>query len=137
MDNLTPSQRSETMRAVKAKDTSPELTVRRLCRELGEPGYRLHRRDIPGSPDLAYPGRRLAVFVHGCFWHGHDCKAGSKVAKTNSDYWSQKIGRNSDRDARRLTELREQGWKTLVVLECELRHEATVRDRLARFLRRK
>lgn len=87
------------MKAVKGKDTAPEIVVRRLCRELGESGYRLHRKDLPGAPDLAYMGRRLAIFMHGCFWHRHACKAGSKVAKTNAAYWRQKIDRKMARDA--------------------------------------
>ena len=136
MDNLTTSQRSRAMRAVTAKDTSPELAVRAMCRELGEPGYRLHRRDVPGSPDVAYLGRRLAVFVHGCFWHGHDCKAGAKVAKTNAGYWRQKIERNVARDARREGELREAGWRTLVLWECEVKEASLAKRKLARFLRR-
>jgi DNA mismatch endonuclease, patch repair protein len=136
MDNLTPSQRSRTMRAVKGKDTSAEVAVRRLCRELGEPGYRLHRRDVPGTPDLAYLGRCLAVFVHGCFWHGHTCKAGAKVAKTNADYWRQKIARNMARDERHLQALREEGWGALVLWECEVKDASLAKRKLARFLRR-
>ena len=124
------------MRAVKAKDTSPELAVRAICRELGEPGYRLHRRDVPGSPDVAYLGRRLAVFVHGCFWHGHDCNAGTKIAKTNAGYWRKKIDRNVARDARCQNELCEAGWRTLVLWECEVKDASLARRKLARFLRR-
>lgn len=136
MDNLTPSQRSHTMRAVKSKDTSTEVAVRRFCRELAEPGYRLHRRDVPGSPDLAYMGRRLAVFVHGCFWHGHSCKAGAKVAKTNADYWRRKIARNVARDERHLEALRENGWASLVLWECEVKDANLAKQKLARFLSR-
>lgn len=125
------------MRAVKGKDTAGELAVRLLCRELGEPGYRLHRRDVPGSPDLAYLGRRLAVFVHGCFWHGHTCKAGAKVAKTNADYWHQKIARNVARDERNLEALRATGWASLILWECEMKEPSLAKRKLARFLRRR
>lgn len=137
MDNLTASQRSKAMKAVKSKDTTVELAVRRLCCELGEPGYRLHRGDVPGSPDIAYLGRRLAVFVHGCFWHGHTCKAGAKVAQTNASYWRQKIDRNMARDFRNLNALTEQGWQTLVLWECEVKNIDLAKQKLARFLRRR
>jgi DNA mismatch endonuclease (patch repair protein) len=134
MDNLTPSQRSRAMKAVKSTNSSAELAVRGLSRELGAPGYRLHRRDIPGTPDIAYLGKHLAIFVHGCFWHGHTCKAGAKVAKTNADYWRKKIARNMARDARNLDALATQGWRTLVVWECEVRDTALIRRKLDAFL---
>lgn len=125
------------MRAVKGKDTSPELVVRRICCELGERGYRLHRRDILGAPDVAYVGRRIAVFVHGYFWHGHCCKAGAKTAKTaktNSEYWQRKIERNVARDALHIHVLKGQGWRVMVLWECELKDEARAKQRLARLL---
>lgn len=135
MDNLTPSQRSRAMRAVKGKDTSAEIAVRHFCRELGEPGYRLHRRELPGSPDLAYLGRRLAIFVHGCFWHAHDCKAGKKVARTNTVYWQQKIARNVERDKLHIEVLRSRGWDVLVIWECEAKSEPLAKRKLSSFLR--
>lgn len=135
MDNLTASQRSKTMRAVKGTNTSAEIAVRRLCRDMGEPGYRLHRPDLPGKPDLAYVGRGLAVFVHGCFWHGHDCAAGAKSPRTNSAYWLNKITRNRARDTRNLEALLALGWRTLVVWECELKSGAATK-KLRRFFRR-
>ena len=91
-------QRSATMRAVKGKDTKPELLVRRLVHGMGY-RYRLHRKDLPGKPDLTFAGRRRVIFVHGCFWHGHDCARGARVQKNNRDYWLGKIGRNRGRDA--------------------------------------
>lgn len=136
MDNLTSVQRTQTMRAVKGKNTSVELQTRRLCRELGEPGYRLHRRDLPGSPDLAYLGRRLAVFVHGCFWHGHNCKAGAKVVATNAGYWQRKLARNVARDEQHLADLHHRGWTTLVLWECELKDHEVAKAKLRRFLQR-
>src|SRR3954467_7399080 len=96
-DVFSPEQRSAVMRRVKGKDTAPELTVRRVLRRLGV-GYRLHRADLPGKPDIAMPGRKLALFVHGCFWHGHDCARGSRVPKANRDYWVAKVARNVSRD---------------------------------------
>lgn len=86
------------MRRVGSKDTGPELAVRRLLTALGR-RYRLQRKDLPGAPDIVLPGRRLVLFVHGCFWHGHDCRRGARAPKTNADYWRAKIARNVERDA--------------------------------------
>ncbi len=91
-------ERSAVMRAVKSRDTGPELAVRAMLRSLA-PGYRLHRADLPGKPDIVYGRRRLAIFVHGCFWHGHDCPRGARMPKDNADYWREKIARNRARDA--------------------------------------
>lgn len=134
-DNLTPEQRSETMRRVKSRDTGPELLVRRLCRELGAVGYRLHRSDLPGKPDIAFLGKRKAIFVHGCFWHGHSCPAGVKVAKTNGEYWRAKIERNMNRDRTNLESLQGRGWKTLVLWECEMKQPKVARAMLEKFFR--
>lgn len=90
--------RSENMRRIHGKNTKPEMAVRGLLRTLGHPGYRLHRGDLPGRPDIAYVGRRKAIVINGCFWHGHDCKKGRRKPKTNQDYWIPKIKRNQDRD---------------------------------------
>ena len=132
MARTTP-ERSAVMRAVKSRDTTPELKVRRLLRAIA-PGYRLDRRDIPGRPDIAYIGRKRAIFVHGCFWHGHDCKRGARVPKDNRDYWLAKVGRNRARDARNLATLDRDGWRTLVIWECEMKHEDALAERLAAFL---
>jgi DNA mismatch endonuclease, patch repair protein len=126
-------ERSANMRAIKSRDTGPELIVGRIARTVS-PGYRLHRKDIPGSPDLAWVGRKRAVFVHGCFWHGHECKNGSRVPKENRDYWVAKVAGNRARDARNLAALKERGWRALVIWECELKPELLVRQRLAAFL---
>ena len=129
-----PTKRSATMRAVKSHDTTPELTVRALLRRFA-PHYRLHRKDVPGNPDVAYIGRKRAIFVHGCFWHGHDCPRGSRMPKANADYWKKKIDRNRARDAANAERLAEQGWRALIVWECELKDlrslEAKLRDFLA------
>jgi DNA mismatch endonuclease, patch repair protein len=125
--------RSANMRAIKSRDTGPELIVRRLARAIA-PGYRLHRKDIPGRPDLAWIGHNRAVFVHGCFWHGHDCKHGSRVPKQNRDFWVAKIAGNRARDARNLAALEARGWRALVIWECELKPELSVSERLAAFL---
>ncbi len=129
----TSLNRSANMRAIKSKDTVPEMLVRKIARNIA-PGYRLHRKDLPGKPDLAWISTKKAVFVHGCFWHGHDCKRGARVPKENRDYWLAKINRNRERDAENLSELSSLGWTVLFLWECELAHEPVVRDRLTGFL---
>ncbi len=121
------------MQAVRSKDTKPEIAVRRAAYGLGY-RYRLHRRDLPGTPDLAFIGRRKAVFVHGCFWHGHDCARGARTPKQNRAYWVGKIARNRERDQEHLAALAALGWHSLVVWECELKDLARVRERLVEFL---
>lgn len=113
--------RSAVMARVRGRDTGPELAVRRALRAEGLTGYRLHRADLPGRPDVAFIGRRAAIFVHGCFWHGHDCPRGARAPKTNAAYWRAKIARNRARDAAALAALEAQGWRALVVWECALR----------------
>lgn len=114
--------RSDTMRAVKGRDTGPERAVRALMRRFA-PGYRLNRRDLPGSPDIAYLGRKKAIFVHGCFWHGHDCARGARAPKANAEYWSAKIARNRARDASSQAALTAMGWRALTLWECELKRD--------------
>lgn len=135
MDKISAARRSENMRRIKSKDTAPELTVRKLVRQLGYAGYRLHRQDLPGKPDLAWLGRKYVIFVHGCFWHGHKCKAGVRKPKSNQGYWLPKIIRNRARDAAHVRSLRRSGWKVLIVWECSIKHEAEACGRIARFLR--
>ena len=128
-DVFTPDQRSAVMRRVKGRDTTPELKLRKLLTRMGL-RYRLHRKDLPGSPDVAFMGRRVAIFMHGCFWHGHDCRRGARRPKANADYWLAKIGRNRARDAASLAALDAMGWRALVIWECDLRDEAAVEARL-------
>jgi len=134
VDKLTPGRRSENMRRIRSKDTAPELAVRRLCRKLGFTGYRIHRKDLPGKPDLAWIGRKIAIFVHGCFWHGHDCAEGTRKPKSNRSYWIPKIRRNQQRDHEHVTALHQAGWKVLVVWECEIGGERRLVKRLERLL---
>jgi DNA mismatch endonuclease (patch repair protein) len=126
--------RSEVMRRVRGRDTGPERRVRATLRALGFPGYRLDRRDLPGRPDMAFLGRKRAIFVHGCFWHGHDCARGARAPKANAAYWAAKIASNRARDAAALAALDALGWRALTLWECELRDEAALRARLAAFL---
>ena len=129
----TPEQRSRVMRAVKSRDTAPELAVRRLAHSMGY-RYRLHRKDLPGTPDLVFPSRQKVVFVHGCFWHGHDCPRGDRMPKTNAEYWTTKIARNRQRYERQQAELRLDGWRVLTVWECETRAREELAARLRAFL---
>lgn len=132
-DVFTPEERSRVMRAVKGKNTKPELIVRRLTHALGY-RYRLHRKDLPGSPDLVFVSRKKVIFVHGCFWHGHDCKRGSRQPKTNAGYWRDKIARNVARDASNQQALDAQGWQALVLWECDLKDREALAERLRDFL---
>lgn len=131
---MTPDpERSRIMRAVKSRNTGPEMTVRRLVHGMGY-RFRLHRRDLPGVPDLAFPGRKKVVFVHGCFWHGHDCRRGARSPKENADYWRDKIARNRARDVKNQDALQSLGWGVLVVWECELKDRDALAARLRAFL---
>ena len=129
----TPEHRSWTMAQVKSKDTSPEMIVRRLLHSMGY-RYRLHSKTLPGKPDLVFSGRRKVVFVHGCFWHGHDCKRGARIPATRREYWTAKVGRNRERDARNVTSLEQAGWNVMTVWECELKDRVALADRLHQFL---
>ena len=126
-------QRSRTMRAVRSRDTEPEMVVRRLLHRRGY-RYRLHRKDLPGTPDIVFGPRRKVIFVHGCFWHGHSCPRGSRLPATNTEYWSAKIRRNVLRHSQQVKQLRHSGWAVLVVWECELFDQAAFADRLMGFL---
>jgi len=129
----TPELRSRIMRAVKATDTSPEMTVRRLVHAMGY-RYRLHREGLPGKPDLVFPRLRKVIFVHGCFWHGHNCPRGARMPVRNKQYWEAKIARNVARDKRELRRLRSLGWKCLVIWECQIRDLQRIRSTILRFL---
>ncbi len=132
-DRVTPERRSYIMSRVGQKHTGPEMALRRALHCLGY-RYRLHRRDLPGSPDIVFPSRRKAVFVHGCFWHGHDCRWG-RLPKSRPEYWFPKIEANRARDKRALTRLCQDGWKAMVVWQCELRDLDGAVSRVEAFLR--
>lgn len=121
------------MRAVKGSDTAPEMLVRRMAHRMGY-RFRLHRKDLPGKPDLVFPGLRKVVFVNGCFWHGHDCARGARLPQSNAAYWIAKIAGNRQRDAAHLVALKAAGWRAKVVWECELKAPERVKKRLAAFL---
>lgn len=130
VDTRTPQQRRRIMQSVKGKDTGPEMVVRRWLFSRGY-RYRLHPKTLPGKPDIVMPGRRLAIFVHGCFWHGHDCIKG-RAPKSRLDYWQPKLDNNRERDARKASELRALGWEVLTLWQCDIGDDA----RLARILER-
>ena len=133
MDTLTAEQRSRVMSRIRAKDTEPELAVRSLAHRLGF-RFRLHRKDLPGKPDLVFPRLRKVIFVHGCFWHSHSCRRGQSTPTTNAKFWSTKRASNAVRDGRNLRALRRAGWRVLVVWECQVRKPQTLERRLATFL---
>ncbi|MEZ5994891.1 MAG: very short patch repair endonuclease [Hyphomonadaceae bacterium] len=135
-DVFPPEQRSAVMRAVKSSNTAPERAVRAAVCALGyRRRYRLNGAGLPGKPDLVFPAQRKAIFVHGCFWHGHACKRGARTPKNNAAYWRAKIARNVARDAAALTALRRDGWPALIIWECEIRDPAALSRKLANFLR--
>lgn len=134
-DVFSTAKRSAVMRAVKSRDTTPELQVRAAVRALGYARrYRLNGAGLPGKPDLVFTSLRKAVFVHGCFWHGHTCKRGARAPKQNAAYWRAKIARNAARDAAALSQLDAMGWSALVLWECELRDAEALAAKLKRFL---
>ncbi len=133
MDRLTPEGRSKLMSRVPQKNTKPELKVRRAVHALGY-RFRLHRRDLPGTPDLVFPGRRAVIFVHGCFWHRHPGCAKASTPTSNIDFWSTKFSKNVERDARKERELCILGWRVLVIWECETRDIENLGTKLSTFL---
>jgi DNA mismatch endonuclease, patch repair protein len=123
------------MAQIRSKDTKPELLVRRIVHGLGY-RFRLHRRDLPGRPDLVFPARRAVIFVHGCFWHQHpdpSCRD-SKLPRSRTDYWHAKLARNVERDASAQASLISAGWRVLVLWECEVKADQALKDRLRSFL---
>lgn len=132
MDTFSPAERSEVMKRVGSKDTQPEMAVRSLVHRMGF-RFALHRRDLPGNPDLVFPARNRVIFVHGCFWHGHSCRAGRNRPSSNTEYWLAKLDRNQSRDAANRRRLRNLGWRVLVIWECELKNPDRLRARIGRF----
>lgn len=132
VDNRTPESRSRLMSRIGSKHTKPELFVRSLLHRLGY-RYRLHRKGLPGRPDIVFIGRKKAIFVHGCFWHGHNCKIG-KIPKTNVDFWQSKIERNRERDQKNISDLDRIGWRAEQVWQCEIKDFQALEERLRGFL---
>src|SRR5262249_52585855 len=126
-------RRSANMARIRSANTKPEMIVRRMAHGLGF-RFRLHGRDLPGKPDLIFPGRRKIVFVHGCYWHGHGCAVGGTGAKSNRAYWGPKITRNRERDSTVISALRRKGWRVLVIWECKTKDMQSLAKRLQHFL---
>ena len=134
MDTRTPEQRRRIMQSVKSKNTGPELVVRRLLHGMGY-RYRLHRKDLPGKPDIVFGSRRKAIFVHGCFWHGHGCPKG-RLPKSRLEYWQSKVDKNRERDCSKEKQLRSLGWNVLVIWQCETADLEALASRLQDFVDR-
>lgn len=136
-DLLTREQRSRNMSKIRGKNTKPELLVRRLLHAKGY-RYRLHGKagtaSLPGRPDLVFAGRRKVIFVNGCFWHFHDCKAGQHAPAANAEFWEAKRTRTRERDALQREQLEAAGWKVHTVWECQLKDRSRLEDRLIEFL---
>ncbi len=133
-DTVSREKRSAIMAAVRSRDTKPEKIVRSLVHRLGY-RFRLHRKDLPGRPDIVLPRRRAVVFVHGCFWHSHHCKAGDRLPATNTEFWRSKREGNVARDRVAITRLLELGWRTLIVWECETKDAVAIAGKVKRFLK--
>lgn len=133
MDTFTQLKRSAVMRAIKGKNTVPELMVRSLLHSLGY-RYRIHATTLPGKPDLVFASRGKVIFVHGCFWHGHEGCRYSHLPKSNQAYWEAKISRNKVRDARAIRRLRQLGWSVATVWACQVKDASRLEKRLVRFL---
>lgn len=133
MDTLTREERSERMSRVRSRDTKPEIELRRLVWSLGY-RYRKNRGDVVGRPDIAFLTRQRAIFLHGCFWHRHDCPTGRRTPKSRIEFWNDKFKRNVLRDSRVRRDLRSLGWRALVVWECQMRNQPRVIKRVRSFL---
>ena len=132
-DSLDEAGRSKLMAAIRKRDSKPELLVRRVAHSMGY-RFRLHKKGLPGTPDLVFSSRKKVIFVHGCFWHRHSCPSGRKHPKTNLDYWEPKLRRNRARDLKNRQDLASAGWETLVIWECELADLEPVSMRIQQFL---
>jgi DNA mismatch endonuclease, patch repair protein len=135
-DKISKARRSANMRAVRSRNTRPEIRVRQTAHRLGY-RFRLHRGDLPGKPDIAFPARRKAIFVHGCFWHQHRGCPRATVPKSNRGFWRPKLARNVARDAGQLAAIRKRGWRALVIWECQVKNERWLSTKLGRFLGRR
>lgn len=133
IDTLTPSERSALMGRIRGANTKPEMLVRQLVHGMGY-RYRLHRRDLPGTPDLVFPSRRKIIFVHGCFWHRHEGCRFAYEPKSRQEFWARKFEQNLKRDKAALAALRAAGWKVMIIWECETRNVEEISQRVRMFL---
>lgn len=135
-DNLTKEKRSWIMSRIKNKNTKPEIQVRSLLHSMGF-RFRLHRRNLPGKPDIILPKYNTAIFVNGCFWHVHENCKDSTIPKTNTSFWEKKLKRNTERDRKIYAQLKGTGWKVVIVWECELKNIENIKLRLSREIHEK
>lgn len=133
MDKISIEKRSANMRAIRSTNTKPEMLVRRLVHSLGY-RYRLHRKDLPGKPDLVFPAKKKVILVHGCFWHQHSACREGRPPKSNSSFWDAKLKRNVERDTLNVMKLTELGWKSLIVWECEIENSNDLQEKITNFL---
>lgn len=133
VDTLTVEERSRRMALIRSKNTHPEMVVRSIAHRLGY-RFRLHRRDLPGAPDLVFPSRKTVIFVHGCFWHAHEDCTVANLPKTRRSYWSTKFDRNKKRDALNANLLKQSGWQVFTIWECETKQQLMLADRLSQCL---
>lgn len=132
-DFMSPEQRSAHMSKIRSKNTKPEIMLRKMLHRAGF-RYRLHDPKLPGKPDLVFAGTRKVIFVHGCFWHGHGCRVGARLPKSNTSFWVEKRLRNRERDLRQELELRALGWDPLIVWECEIKGDPNLLKAVREFL---
>ena len=132
VDLVQSTVRSRIMSRIQGKDTKPEIELRRLVHALGY-RYSLYRKDLPGTPDLVFTRRRKIIFVHGCFWHQHDCPRGTRPT-SNLDFWNRKLDRNVERDRKNISDLTKAGWSVLIVWECEIKTREPLTSRIKEFL---
>lgn len=132
-DTFTPEMRSRIMSRIRSGNTKPEKIVRSLLHRMGY-RFRLHRKSLPGCPDIVFPKRKKAIFVHGCFWHGHKSCKRSAIPRTRTEYWFNKISKNVERDTKNFKLLVDLGWQVLVIWQCEIKNLDTLEERLKWFL---
>ena len=132
MDVFSREKRSQIMSRVSGKNTKPEIVVRSIIHKMGY-RFRLHRKDLPGKPDIALPKYRKVIFVHGCFWHGHEGCSRSKRPTTNQEFWREKLDKNMERDIEAVNALYHLGWDVLTVWSCEVKNMTSLKNRLISF----
>ena len=125
MDIWTKEKRSEVMSRIRSKNTKPEIILRSLLHKQGY-RFRIHRKDLPGKPDIVFPSKKIAIYIHGCFWHFHENCPEGKIPKSNSKFWTEKLQRNIQRDQMYLKEMKKQKWKVFVIWECDIEKRITI-----------
>jgi len=132
-DKLTRSQRFASMSSNVSKGTQPEIVVRRLVHSMGY-RYRLHRRNLPGCPDMVFPCRKKVILVNGCYWHRHNCRKGRSVPETRREFWENKFARTVQRDNENRRRLKKLGWKILIIWECKIKNRDQLKKQIVKFL---